>query len=230
MSRYMKGLAIHDKAGPSPIAASRLHDTAAPDLPPASHVGLDRAPPTTTSGSTVETTPQRAPPVTTLSTRHQSGVVDSGVADSAGTADSRLPPHSTSSSSSSSASSNTSTQQQSSATTTDQQQQPATALNSVVLPALEAALHRRSYNLSLLSKQIAATAATTPSSEQQQHDLLLKRQAHEQIRKCMAKVSRLFREIDHWDGVAPVRMGEGVEGVLEGFLEEILCRVEAEDA
>ena len=59
--------------------------------------------------------------------------------------------------------------------------------------------------------------------------MLLKRQTHEQIRKCMIKVSRLFREIDHWDGVAPVGMGEGVEGLLEGFLEEVLCRVEAED-
>jgi len=46
----------------------------------------------------------------------------------------------------------------------------------------------------------------------------------------MAKVSRLFREIDHWDSVAPVGMGDGVEGMLEGFLEEVLCRVEAEDA
>jgi serine/threonine-protein kinase 24/25/MST4 len=30
--------------------------------------------------------------------------------------------------------------------------------------------------------------------------------------------------------VAPVGMGDGVEGLLEGFLEEVLCRVEAEDA
>jgi serine/threonine-protein kinase 24/25/MST4 len=27
-----------------------------------------------------------------------------------------------------------------------------------------------------------------------------------------------------------VGMGDGVEGLLEGFLEEVLCRVEAEDA
>lgn len=120
-----------------------------------------------------------------------------------------------------------------------------TALSSVVLPALEAALHRRSYQLSLLQKQQAAHAqkqqqqqptltqpqdpnpSSTPLSPNQ--DLLLKRQTHDQIRKCMQKVSKLFREMDYWDSVAPVGMGDGVEGLLEGYLEEVLCRVEAED-
>ena len=45
----------------------------------------------------------------------------------------------------------------------------------------------------------------------------------------MVKVVRLFKEIDALDAAAPVGMGDGVEGVLEGFLEEVLCRVEAED-
>ena len=39
-----------------------------------------------------------------------------------------------------------------------------------------------------------------------------------------------MKDIDHWDSVAPVGMGDGVEGFLEGVLEEVLCRVEAEDA
>jgi len=116
--------------------------------------------------------------------------------------------------------------------------QAITALNSVVLPALEAALHRRSYQLSLLQKKHNASQAsrngssstTTDNTSTVSQDILLKRQTHDQIRKCMAKVSRLFREIDHWDSVAPVGMGDGVEGMLEGFLEEVLCRVEAEDA
>ena len=120
------------------------------------------------------------------------------------------------------------------------QQQPSsdqavTALSSVVLPALEAAMHRRSYQLSLEQKKhntsqtsrSASESANGPNTEQ---DMQLKRQTHDQIRKCMTKVSRLFKEIDHWDGVARVSMGDGVEGLLEGFLEEILCRVEAEDA
>ncbi|CAK3843079.1 Serine threonine- kinase svkA [Lecanosticta acicola] len=106
--------------------------------------------------------------------------------------------------------------------------QPITALNSVVIPALEAAMHRRSYQISLLQKKHHGPSGSRTAAEAD--DLQLKRQTHEQIRMCMGKVSRLFKDIDHWDGVAPVGMGDGVEGLLEGFLEEVLCRVEAEDA
>lgn len=121
----------------------------------------------------------------------------------------------------------------------DGQEQPITALNSVVTPALEAALHRRAYQLSLFQKKHNASQSNRASgvgvtdvngSILSAEDLHLKRQAHEQIRKCMGKISKLFKEVDHWDSVAPVGMGDGVEGLLEGFLEEVLCRVEAEDA
>lgn len=119
---------------------------------------------------------------------------------------------------------------------TDQQQQtPITALNSVLLPALEAALHRRSYQLSLLQKRHNASAqartGTTDvaSLQNQSRDLMLKRQTHDQVRKCVGKAARVFAEMDQWDLAAPVGMGEGVEGLLEGFLEEVLSRVEAED-
>ncbi|EME80219.1 uncharacterized protein MYCFIDRAFT_156013 [Pseudocercospora fijiensis CIRAD86] len=121
----------------------------------------------------------------------------------------------------------------------DGQEQPITALNSVVTPALEAALHRRAYQLSLVQKRHNASQTSRASGvgvsdvngqALSAEELVLKRQAHEQIRKCMGKISKLFKEIDHWDSVSPVGMGDGVEGLLEGFLEEILCRVEAEDA
>lgn len=113
--------------------------------------------------------------------------------------------------------------------TSDQshEEQPITALASVVIPALEAAMHRRSYQLSLQQKKHNSANGRSTTTDA---DVLLKRQTHDQIRKCMSKVAKLFKEIDHWDGVAPVGMGDGVESVLEGFLEEILCRVEAEDA
>lgn len=115
-----------------------------------------------------------------------------------------------------------------------QQQQPepqaVTALNSVVIPALEAAMHRRSYQLSLLQKQQQVAHAAGHAISQRDLDALqIKRQAHEQIRKCMSKAVRLFKEVDLWDTQSPVGMGDGVGGLLEGFLEEILCRVEAED-
>ncbi|KAG9684198.1 Pkinase-domain-containing protein, partial [Aureobasidium melanogenum] len=101
-----------------------------------------------------------------------------------------------------------------------------TALSGVVIPALEAALHRRAYQLSLLQKSANTQSKVAPSPQ----DIMLKRQAHEQIRRLVSKVDRLMKDIDHWDSVAPVGMGDGVEGFLEGVLEEVLCRVEAEDA
>ncbi|KAI7137594.1 hypothetical protein KC316_g16550, partial [Hortaea werneckii] len=115
-------------------------------------------------------------------------------------------------------------------------QEPITALSSVILPALEASLHRRSYQLSQLQKKHNATAASsragttdTAQLQAQSRDLLLKRQTHDQIRKGVAKAAKLFAEIDQWDAASPVGMGDGVEGLLEGFLEEVLCRVEPED-
>ncbi|KAK5110805.1 hypothetical protein LTR62_005516 [Meristemomyces frigidus] len=114
-----------------------------------------------------------------------------------------------------------------------QADQPITALNSVVIPALEAALHRRTQQLAALQKQktpqtshISRTGPLTLPTPQQ---LEQKRETHDQIRKHMIKIVRLFREVDLLDARDPVGMGEGVEGVLEGFLEEVLCRVEAED-
>lgn len=66
-------------------------------------------------------------------------------------------------------------------------------------------------------------------SRSPEQELLFKRQAHEQIRKLVYKAGKIFRDIDHWDAVAGVGMGDGVQGFLEGWLEEVLCRVEAED-
>jgi serine/threonine-protein kinase 24/25/MST4 len=107
-----------------------------------------------------------------------------------------------------------------------------TALTSVVIPALESALHRRSYQLSLLTKQHNAALPTISptAAAQADRELAERRAQHDLIKKYMAKACKLFRDIDYLDGVAPVGMGDGVEGLLEGFLEEVLCRVEAEDA
>ena len=107
-------------------------------------------------------------------------------------------------------------------------EQSVTALSSVVLPALDAALQRRSYQLSQLHKQHLGSqgARSTAAHATAERDMLLKRQAHEQIRKAMAKMSRLFKEMDHWDTVAPVGMGDGVDGFLEGILEEVLSRID----
>lgn len=102
-----------------------------------------------------------------------------------------------------------------------------TALSGVIVPALEAALRRRSYNLNM-----AALSGNKPNSANgsSANDLAMKRQyAHEKLKRLVMKAAGVFAEIEKWDNEAPVGMGEDVHAFLEGFLEEILVRVEAED-
>ncbi|KAA6415491.1 MAG: STE STE20 YSK kinase [Lasallia pustulata] len=99
-----------------------------------------------------------------------------------------------------------------------------TALNSVIVPALEAALQRRTYSLNLMTRD--AKVLTTVAAQ----ELALKRQyAHERLKKLVIKAAGVFSEIEKWDNEAPVGMGGDVHAFLEGFLEEVLVRVEAED-
>ncbi|KAI9717549.1 MAG: hypothetical protein M1812_004690 [Candelaria pacifica] len=98
-----------------------------------------------------------------------------------------------------------------------------TALNGVVLPALEAALHRRSYNLEASMRP--DRFGLSPSAEL----LNKRRRAHDKLKRLVIKTAGIFNEIEQLDNQAPVGMGGGVNGFLEGFLEEILVRVEAED-
>jgi serine/threonine-protein kinase 24/25/MST4 len=97
-----------------------------------------------------------------------------------------------------------------------------TALNSVILPALEAALHRRTYMLKELTK---TRPTSTAAAELQQR----RAQAHEKVRKLVVKAAGVFAEIQKWDESTPVGMGGEVTEFLEGFLEEVLVRVEAEE-
>jgi serine/threonine-protein kinase 24/25/MST4 len=97
-----------------------------------------------------------------------------------------------------------------------------TALNSVMIPALEAALHRRTY---MLKESTRTKPATQAAAEMQQRRL----QSHERLRKLVVKAAGVFSEIQRWDQEASVGMGGEVNEFLEGFLEEILVRVEAAD-
>jgi len=103
------------------------------------------------------------------------------------------------------------------------QAQELTALNSVIVPALESALHRRTYMVKELTRPSKAASATAFESQQQRV------QAHERLRKLVVKVASAFHEIQKIDEEYPVGMGGGVTEFLEGFLEEILVRVEAAD-
>jgi serine/threonine-protein kinase 24/25/MST4 len=96
-----------------------------------------------------------------------------------------------------------------------------TALNSVILPALEAALHRRTYVLKELTKSRATSATAAELQQRRIH-------AHEKVRKLVVKAAGVFAEIQKWDEATPIGMGGEVTEFLEGFLEEVLVRVDAE--
>ena len=96
-----------------------------------------------------------------------------------------------------------------------------TALHSVIVPALENALHRRQHML----KQHSSKASTPAAVEMQQRF----QQVHDKIKRLVVKTAGIFQEIEKWDREAPVGMGGEVTEFLEGFLEEILVRVETAD-
>jgi len=102
-----------------------------------------------------------------------------------------------------------------------------TALSGVIVPALEAALQRRTYHFNATLPRSTRPSATEGSGND---DLSTKSQyAHEKLKKLVIKTAGVFAEIEKWDNEAPVGMGGDVHAFLEGFLEEVLVRVEAED-
>ncbi|KAF2832231.1 Pkinase-domain-containing protein [Ophiobolus disseminans] len=102
-----------------------------------------------------------------------------------------------------------------------------TALDGVVIPALEAALSRRAYQLNLKNKQESALSLGDPQGfmerRRRRHD------CHERVRTLVSEISERFKELDRWDEQGEVGMGGEVAGFLEGFLEEVLVRVEPAD-
>ncbi|KAI4659499.1 uncharacterized protein J4E79_006031 [Alternaria viburni] len=102
-----------------------------------------------------------------------------------------------------------------------------TALSGVVIPALEAALSRRAYHLSVRNKQESAR-----SLDDAQGFIERRRQrqeCHEKVTRLVNDIKGKFEELDHWDEKGEVGMGGEVAGFLEGFLEEVLVRVEPAD-
>ncbi|KAK2821865.1 hypothetical protein FQN49_007597 [Arthroderma sp. PD_2] len=104
--------------------------------------------------------------------------------------------------------------------------EPITALNGVILPALEAALHRRTYALNSMCRVQPGTPANKrPSAEQIQRQVY----THEKLKRLVVKAAGVFKEIERWDSEAPLGMGGDINAFLEGFLEEVLVRVEPEE-
>jgi serine/threonine-protein kinase 24/25/MST4 len=219
MSQYMKGLSINDRQTPTASAApqSSIVNRSSPN-----RLDPRPAPPVRTPSNDLF-----EKPVPSLAPSHSNGRPQSHYDTPTTTSETGLRSKSDLADSSSSSRLSQATIPQ-----TAQQLDPqVTALTSVVIPALESAMHRRSYQLSLLTKQHNAALPTLSSTAAAQADreLAERRAQHDLIKKYMVKACKLFKDIDYLDGVAPVGMGDGVEGLLEGFLEEVLCRVEAED-
>ncbi|KAF2669735.1 Pkinase-domain-containing protein [Microthyrium microscopicum] len=121
-----------------------------------------------------------------------------------------------------------------------------TALTSVVIPALDSALQRRTYALNNITRNHNPSTSTSTNSISHSTNpsnnspnspasLATLQEAHDKIRRLVAQVVRNMAEIDELDAAQPVSLLEGqaregdVGGFLEGVLEEILVRVEAED-
>lgn len=102
-----------------------------------------------------------------------------------------------------------------------------TALTGVVLPALEAALSRRAYHLSLKNKTEAAQAPRDLHAFVEQKKR--RQECHDRVKRIVGELKREFAELDEWDERGGVGMGGEVSGFLEGFLEEVLVRVEPAD-
>ncbi|KAL8996119.1 MAG: hypothetical protein Q9169_004311 [Polycauliona sp. 2 TL-2023] len=99
-----------------------------------------------------------------------------------------------------------------------------TALNGVIVPALEAALQRRwhALNAMVLASNARSSASNNELRQRQQY-------AHDKLKRLVVKAAGVFGEIEKWDQQGPVGMGGEVNAFLEGFLEEMLVRIEAED-
>lgn len=103
---------------------------------------------------------------------------------------------------------------------------PPTALNNVLLPALDAALQRRSIHLQAQVRKSGGQNMGSHSYQFQKD----RQHAHDRIQRLCRKAANIFREIEELDNRAPVGMGGDINGFLEGFLEECLERVDAGDS
>ncbi|OJJ42941.1 hypothetical protein ASPZODRAFT_75205 [Penicilliopsis zonata CBS 506.65] len=103
-----------------------------------------------------------------------------------------------------------------------------TALNGVILPALTAAFRRRSRRLELLSHNVGASRGNKENKD----DIELqnrRRHVHEMMKGLVDQAATVFSQIERWDNEAPIGMGASVGSFLEGFLEEVLVRIEPAD-
>lgn len=102
-----------------------------------------------------------------------------------------------------------------------------TALNSVIAPALKQAIQRRARCLDHATR---STVAHDGESLKASLELQSRREhTQEMIESLSNDLCGVLTRIERWDNDAPVGMGSGIPSFLEGFLEEILVRIEPGD-
>ncbi|PYH93477.1 putative Ste20-like serine/threonine protein kinase [Aspergillus ellipticus CBS 707.79] len=99
-----------------------------------------------------------------------------------------------------------------------------TALNSVILPALKAAIRRRARRLEMASRNSARDGSDDVYDQSRQEYV------HGMMETLVGEMCGTFTRLERWDSEAPVGMGAQVSSFLEGFLEEVLVRIEPSDS
>ncbi|KAF2728366.1 Pkinase-domain-containing protein [Polyplosphaeria fusca] len=104
-----------------------------------------------------------------------------------------------------------------------------TALTGVIVPALQAAVQRRTYHVGMENKKdterMKGIMHPQAYLDRRQH----RHEVHENVKRLVNEISDRFKELDKWDQLSEVGMGGDVDGFLEGLLEEVLVRVEPAD-
>ena len=77
----------------------------------------------------------------------------------------------------------------------------------------------------MLHQSLKNPASTPAAAELQQRQ----HANHERVKKLVMKAAGVLGELQKWDQDAPVGMGGEVAEFWEGFLEEVLVRIEAAD-
>ena len=88
-------------------------------------------------------------------------------------------------------------------------------------------MRRRSRRLELLSRNPSAENGHT---RMETYELQSNREYVQQMMESLVNdLGGIFTRIERWDSEAPVGMGADVSSFLEGFLEEVLVRIEPAD-
>lgn len=99
----------------------------------------------------------------------------------------------------------------------------ATACGSVILPALQSAMNRRSQNLARLEP---GQTSGRPATAEEKNHWEQRVHIHRGMEQIADDIARSLTNLHHWDMESPVQMGGGVDAVLDAFLEEVLVRLQ----